>query len=147
MDRADAERDSRDWPMVTTQIPVYNEGPIALRVIEAVAATDYPTGRHEIQVLDDSTDETCALIDEVADRLRHRGVDINVIRRSQRTGYKAGALSNGLHTARGKYDRAGGAPRGSATSRASAPPRFWPGSAGGGAQAALLHAVALTRPR
>ena len=103
MDRADAERDSRDWPMVTTQIPVYNEGPIALRVIEAVAATDYPTCRHEIQVLDDSTDETCALIDEAADRLRHRGIDINVIRRSQRTGYKAGALSNGLHTARGKY--------------------------------------------
>jgi cellulose synthase/poly-beta-1,6-N-acetylglucosamine synthase-like glycosyltransferase len=103
MDRADVERDSRDWPIVTTQIPIYNEGAVAVRVMDAVAASDYPAGRHEIQVLDDSTDDTREWIDEAAGRLRSRGVDVQVIRRAERTGYKAGALSHGLRTARGQY--------------------------------------------
>lgn len=90
-----------DWPMVTTQIPLYNEAAVAERVIEAVAAMDYPADRHEIHVLDDSTDETRDIVDRVANRLRPAGVRVQVIRRPSRPGYKAGALRNGLRHARG----------------------------------------------
>lgn len=91
------------WPVVTTQLPIYNEGMVAGRVIEAVAAVDYPRGRHEIQVLDDSDDHTQSLIDRTVRRLVERGVDVRIVRRANREGYKAGALANGLKTARGKY--------------------------------------------
>lgn len=92
-----------DWPIVTTQIPLYNELPVARRVIEAVAAIDYPPGRHQIQVLDDSNDATCDEVDAVVRELRLAGVDIEVIRRSDRHHFKAGALQHGLHRARGEY--------------------------------------------
>ncbi len=92
-----------DWPVVTSQIPIYNESDVAERVIDAVAAIDYPLGKHEIQVLDDSTDHTRAVIDAAAERLRAKGVDIQVVRRSTREGYKAGALAHGLAIARGTY--------------------------------------------
>ena len=59
-----------DLPVVTTQIPLYNEINVAERVIRAVAAIDYPRARHEIQVLDDSDDETCVLVDHIAAELR-----------------------------------------------------------------------------
>lgn len=88
------------WPGVTTQIPVYNEADVAGRVIRAVAAMDYPADKHTIQVLDDSTDETRLLVDRVARQLRAQGVDIEVIRREVRTGYKAGALQAGLARSR-----------------------------------------------
>lgn len=91
-----------EWPIVTTQIPLYNEASVARRVIEAVAAMDYPHGRHEIQVLDDSTDETRDIVDGVAARLRREGVDVTVIRRPTRAGYKAGALAHALALARGE---------------------------------------------
>jgi len=91
------------WPIVTTQIPIYNESHVALRIIDAVAAFDYPIGKHEIQVLDDSNDHTCSLIDDKVEALRAAGVDIHVVRRSNRSGYKAGALALGLTTARGIY--------------------------------------------
>ncbi|UCC31572.1 MAG: glycosyltransferase [Phycisphaerales bacterium] len=91
------------WPVVTTQIPIYNESHVAPRIIEVVAAIDYPEGKHEIQVLDDSDDHTCSLVDTSVRRLAARGVDIKVIRRPSRTGYKAGALAYGLATAQGKY--------------------------------------------
>ena len=90
------------WPVVTTQIPLYNEAAVAERVIEAAAAMDYPPDRHEIQVLDDSADETCHIVDRVATRLRLGGKDVQVIRRPDRTGYKAGALAHGLPRARGE---------------------------------------------
>ncbi len=83
-----------EWPSVTTQIPLFNEVAVADRVIRAVAAMTYP--KHDIQVLDDSTDETCAVVDRVAEELRRKGVHIEVIRRHVRTGYKAGALAEGL---------------------------------------------------
>ena len=98
-----AGRAADDWPVVTTQIPIYNERDVAQRIIEAVAAIDYPSEKHEIQVLDDSDDATCRLIDEVSDRLRRGGFDVSVVRRASRTGYKAGALNHGLETAKGKY--------------------------------------------
>ncbi len=91
----------RVWPRVTTQIPIYNESAVAERVIRAVAGLDYPRDRHEIQVLDDSTDGTRALVDQVCDRLRGEGHEIVVLRREVRTDFKAGALAAGLRRATG----------------------------------------------
>lgn len=85
-----------DLPQVVTQIPVYNEANVVERVMRAAAAMTYPAGKHSIQVLDDSNDETCALIDRVADELRRQGHNINVVRRPSRIGYKAGALQFGI---------------------------------------------------
>lgn len=85
------------YPKVVTQLPMYNEKSVACRVIEAVAAIDYPKSRHEIQVLDDSNDETIGYVDDIVSRLSAKGVNIKVIRRNDRTGFKAGALQNGLN--------------------------------------------------
>ena len=63
------------WPVVTSQIPIYNESEVSRRVMESVAAMDYPEGRHEIQVLDDSTDDTRQVVDAVAAQLVSRGID------------------------------------------------------------------------
>jgi cellulose synthase/poly-beta-1,6-N-acetylglucosamine synthase-like glycosyltransferase len=84
------------YPKVVTQLPMYNERQVAKRVIEAAAAMDYPRCRHEIQVLDDSTDDTIGYVDETVERLRGLGYNVSVIRRTDRTGFKAGALQNGL---------------------------------------------------
>lgn len=85
-----------DLPHVVTQIPVYNEANVVERVMRAAATMNYPAGRHTIQVLDDSNDETCALIDHVAADLRQQGHDVRVVRRPSRIGYKAGALQYGI---------------------------------------------------
>ena len=95
--------DDDRWPVVTSQIPIYNESDVSRRVMESVAAMDYPEGRHEIQVLDDSTDGTGQIVDTVAARLLSQGIDIKVVRRPSRDGYKAGALAHGLASARGTY--------------------------------------------
>ena len=83
-------------PPVTVQLPIYNELYVAERVIDAACRLDYPADRLEIQVLDDSTDETADLIAHVVDEYRRRGVDIVHLHRQERTGYKAGALAEGL---------------------------------------------------
>ena len=88
--------DENHYPKVVTQLPMYNEKQVAQRVIEAAAAMDYPRSRHEIQVLDDSTDETVGYVDETVNRLRGQGYNVSIIRRTDRTGFKAGALQNGL---------------------------------------------------
>jgi cellulose synthase/poly-beta-1,6-N-acetylglucosamine synthase-like glycosyltransferase len=90
------------WPTVTVQLPIYNEYYVARRLIDAVAALRYPTDLLEIQVLDDSTDETSQIVGEAVARWREQGVDITHIRRSNRGGYKAGALRHGLEVARGE---------------------------------------------
>jgi cellulose synthase/poly-beta-1,6-N-acetylglucosamine synthase-like glycosyltransferase len=90
-------------PMVTTQIPIYNEANVAERALRAAAAIDYPRDRHEIQVLDDSTDETRDIVDLAAAELRAAGHRIAVVRRERRTGFKAGALAAGLETAAGEF--------------------------------------------
>ncbi|MCL2330437.1 MAG: glycosyltransferase [Phycisphaerae bacterium] len=100
VDRYLAQTPPEEWLGVTTQIAIYNEADVAIRVINAVAAMDYPRHRHQIQVLDDSTDETRLLIDKTVRRLREQGNDIEVIRREHRAGFKAGALKNGLTRAR-----------------------------------------------
>ncbi|MCF8130670.1 MAG: glycosyltransferase [Deltaproteobacteria bacterium] len=93
---------TEQWPKVTTQIPIYNEYNVAARVMRSVARMKYPKDRHEIQVLDDSTDKTRDLIDQVAHKLRNEGHDLHVIRRNTRRGFKAGALAEGLKSARGE---------------------------------------------
>jgi cellulose synthase/poly-beta-1,6-N-acetylglucosamine synthase-like glycosyltransferase len=89
------------WPVVTVQVPLYNERYVAERVLNAVAAIDYPHDRLEIQVLDDSTDDTRERVDRVVRRLRRSGVPIEVLRREGRVGFKAGALEAGMKRARG----------------------------------------------
>ena len=91
------------WPLVTVQLPLYNERYVAERLLDAAAALDYPADRLEIQVLDDSTDDTVAIVAETAERLRARGVHVVHIRRAERTGFKAGALAVGLAAAHGEF--------------------------------------------
>src|SRR5512140_2081686 len=91
------------FPMVTVQLPIYNELYVAQRLIDAAARLDYPPERLEIQVLDDSTDETVALIERVVADWRQHGVCISHVHRTDRAGYKAGALANGLTSARGEF--------------------------------------------
>ncbi|MFH8249426.1 glycosyltransferase [Microbacterium sp. B2969] len=81
---------------VTVQLPVYNELHVARRVIEAAGRLEHPHGALRIQVLDDSTDQTREIVDDAVARQRLRGVDIEVVRRAAREGYKAGALRDGL---------------------------------------------------
>jgi cellulose synthase/poly-beta-1,6-N-acetylglucosamine synthase-like glycosyltransferase len=102
-DRAPRRVIPQTWPMVTVQLPVYNELYVARRLIDAVASLDYPRDRFEIQVLDDSSDETSLLVAEAVAHWRDRGVDILHIRRGDRDGYKAGALRYGLRSARGEH--------------------------------------------
>ena len=89
-------------PRVTVQLPVYNERTVAVRLVRAALALDYPADLLEIQVLDDSSDDTCALVDEEVARGRARGIDIKAVRRSDRKGFKAGALDHGQKLAKGE---------------------------------------------
>jgi cellulose synthase/poly-beta-1,6-N-acetylglucosamine synthase-like glycosyltransferase len=90
-------------PVVTIQLPLYNEMYVADRLIDAVCAIEYPRELLEIQVLDDSTDETRAIANAAVGRWAARGVDIKYLQRRDRTGYKAGALEQGLKVARGEF--------------------------------------------
>ena len=92
-----------DWPTVTIQLPIYNEQHVAERLIDACAQLDYPADKFEIQVLDDSDDGTTALVYAAAQSWQQRGIQIEVIRREQRMGYKAGALAYALPAASGDY--------------------------------------------
>ena len=92
-----------DLPRVTVQLPVYNERYVIRRLIRSVAAMDYPRELLEIQVLDDSTDDTAEAAAEEVARLRAEGVDIHHVRRPNRIGYKAGALEYGMHRAKGEF--------------------------------------------
>ena len=84
------------WPVVTVQLPLYNEALVAERLIDACATMRYPKELLEIQVLDDSTDETREIVAKRVAYWQGQGVDIVQIHRVDRTGYKAGALKNGL---------------------------------------------------
>lgn len=99
---ADPPAEAGDWPAVTVQLPLYNERTVAARLIRAVGNLRYPAERLEIQVLDDSTDETRAIADREVARLRERGIDACVLRRPGRDGFKAGALDYGLVRAQGE---------------------------------------------
>lgn len=84
-----------DWPEVLVQLPMYNEAWVARRVIEAAGRLDYPRDRLTIQVLDDSTDGTRAEVDAARSDLARQGVRVEVVRRAERAGFKAGALAHG----------------------------------------------------
>lgn len=90
-------------PTVTVQLPVYNERYVVERLLAAVARLDYPRHLIEIQVLDDSTDDTTELVAQQAAALRAAGHDVVHVRRAHRNGYKAGALADGLATASGEF--------------------------------------------
>src|SRR4051812_8388804 len=90
-------------PVVTIQLPLYNEMYVADRLIEAVCRIDYPRELLEVQVLDDSTDETTSIAAQAVRRFSAQGIDIKYYHRTDRTGYKAGALEAGLRVARGEY--------------------------------------------
>lgn len=94
---------AEEYPFVTVQLPLYNERFVAGRLLDAAARLDWPADRFEVQVLDDSDDETCSLVDARIAVWRHQGVAISVVRRANRDGYKAGALANGLTMARGQF--------------------------------------------
>jgi cellulose synthase/poly-beta-1,6-N-acetylglucosamine synthase-like glycosyltransferase len=93
---------ARRLPSVTVQLPIYNEQHVVERLIDSVAALDYPRRLLEVQVLDDSTDETTAIVAELVARHRSQGLDIHHVRRTDRVGYKAGALREGLRSAEGE---------------------------------------------
>lgn len=92
-----------ELPVVTIQLPLFNEMYVVDRLVDAVAAIEYPREKLEIQVLDDSTDETRAIAEAAVRRHAAEGLDIKYIHRTNRAGYKAGALEAGMHVARGEY--------------------------------------------
>jgi len=92
-----------EFPVVTLQLPVYNEVYVVRRLIDAACKIVYPREKLEIQILDDSTDETSAVIADCIAAHRQRGMEIKHIQRVNRQGYKAGALKEGLKTARGEF--------------------------------------------
>ncbi len=91
------------YPLVTIQLPLYNEFYVIERLIDATCLMEYPQDRFEIQVLDDSTDETVDVVSARVAHYRSLGFDIKHVRRTNRSGYKAGALKEGLVTARGEF--------------------------------------------
>jgi cellulose synthase/poly-beta-1,6-N-acetylglucosamine synthase-like glycosyltransferase len=92
-----------ELPHVTVQVPVYNELHVVERVIDRVAALTYPRDKLHIQILDDSNDETLRLSRARAALHRERGIDIEVLRRPERSGYKAGALAWGVARSHSEY--------------------------------------------
>ncbi len=92
-----------EFPMVTVQLPIFNEMYVVRRLVEASCAIKYPGDKLEIQVLDDSTDETVELVENIVREMKERGHNIHHVRRSTRQGFKAGALKDGLQLATGEF--------------------------------------------
>lgn len=90
-------------PTVTVQLPMFNERFVARRVIEHACRIDYPQNKLQIQVLDDSTDDTTEIARQTVEEMRAAGHDVILVHRDDRTGYKAGALEQGLATATGEF--------------------------------------------
>ena len=95
--------DPKEIPAVTIQLPIYNEEYVVERLLENIARIEYPKSKLEIQVLDDSTDDSIEDTAEQINALRETGLDITHIRRSNREGFKAGALKEGLKIAKGDF--------------------------------------------
>ena len=90
-------------PKVTVQLPLFNEKYVTERLIDCVAALDYPKNKLEIQVLDDSTDETIEITKAKVEEIQKLGIDIIYLHRTDRSGYKAGALAEGTKIAKGDF--------------------------------------------
>lgn len=93
----------KDYPKVTIQLPLFNELYVAERLIDSIASLHYPKDKLEIQVLDDSTDETTTIVQKKVEEYLSKGIDIQLIRRPERVGFKAGALKYGLEKAKGEF--------------------------------------------
>lgn len=93
----------KELPTVTVQLPIYNEMYVVERLIDAVCQIEYPRDRFEVQVLDDSTDETQQIAAAMVERCKNLGVDISYLHRTNREGFKAGALAEGLKSAKGEF--------------------------------------------
>jgi cellulose synthase/poly-beta-1,6-N-acetylglucosamine synthase-like glycosyltransferase len=91
-----------ELPRVTVQVPIYNERYVIERQIDALAKLNYPRDLYEVQILDDSTDDTVDLVAKLAEKYRAEGVDVKHIRRDHRVGFKAGALAYGTEIAKGE---------------------------------------------
>ncbi|HMV49187.1 MAG TPA: glycosyltransferase family 2 protein [Blastocatellia bacterium] len=91
-----------ELPRITVQLPLFNELYVVERLVESVVKLDYPRHLLEIQVLDDSTDETVGIAAAVVERFKQQGFDISYIHRTDRTGFKAGALEKGMKVAKGE---------------------------------------------
>ncbi len=91
------------WPSVCVQLPIYNEMYVSQRLLDATAAIDYPAEKLEIQVLDDSTDETSVIAERAVQHWRERGVNITHVRHGSREGFKAGALAYGMDRTDAEY--------------------------------------------
>ncbi len=91
-----------EFPKVTIQLPIFNEKYTIERLLASVTGLDYPADKLQIQVLDDSTDDTAILTKKLVDDYKEKGINIEWIHRLDRTGYKAGALANGFKTASGE---------------------------------------------
>lgn len=96
-------KDFKNDVMVTIQLPLYNEMYVIERLIDSVCEIDYPKDKMEIQVLDDSTDETTSIVAKTVEAKQKLGFDIVHIRRGSREGYKAGALKEGMKIAKGEF--------------------------------------------
>jgi cellulose synthase/poly-beta-1,6-N-acetylglucosamine synthase-like glycosyltransferase len=92
----------QEWPPVTIQLPIFNEKYTVERLLRAVTRLDYPADRLQIQVLDDSTDDTRDLLARLVEDYKAQGLNIELIQRVDRKGYKAGALNHGMLTATGE---------------------------------------------
>jgi cellulose synthase/poly-beta-1,6-N-acetylglucosamine synthase-like glycosyltransferase len=93
----------REYPVVTVQLPIFNELYVVDRLLDAVASLDYPKDKLEIQILDDSTDETQDRLKKIAKELSAKGQDVVYLHRSKRSGFKAGALQEGMKVAKGEF--------------------------------------------
>jgi cellulose synthase/poly-beta-1,6-N-acetylglucosamine synthase-like glycosyltransferase len=91
------------FPKVTIQLPIYNEKYVVERLIDSISKLNYPKDQFEIQILDDSTDETTEILLRKIESLRPLGLDIKLLHRENRVGYKAGALDHGLRSATGEF--------------------------------------------
>lgn len=101
--RDDFSKQLENYPVVTLQLPIYNEMYVIERLIKTVCEMDYPIDKLEIQVLDDSTDETVEIVDNIVKEYKLQGFDIHHIHRTDRSGFKAGALKEGLKVAKGEF--------------------------------------------
>lgn len=90
-------------PLVTIQLPIFNEKFVVKRLLRRITAIDYPKDRLQIQILDDSTDDTLEISNSLADHYRSEGYNIQVIHRKERSGYKAGALNHAMQYVSGEF--------------------------------------------
>lgn len=101
--RDDLSSELKEYPKVTIQLPVFNEMYVVERLIKTTCEIDYPIDKLEIQVLDDSTDETVEIVADQVKTYKMQGFDIHHLHRDNREGFKAGALKEGLVTAKGEF--------------------------------------------